>query len=274
MNDRTRTLQAVVFDWAGTLIDFGSHAPMGAFVGLFRRYGVELSVADARGPMGLPKWDHILALGRLPHVAEQWQRVHGRGFGSVDVDALYEEFTPLNAASVREHAALVPGAKQLVDALRERGLKIGSTTGYNRSIMGVLAPLAAEQGFVPDNLVCADDLRLSRPTPLAIYRCFIELEVWPARTVVKVDDTVPGIDEGRHAGCWTVGVAASGNGMGLTLEEWSALGPSERELRRVAAAQPLLDAGADVVIDTVADLLPVLESIELRLRAGESPGER
>ena len=64
-----QTLQAVVFDWAGTVIDFGSQAPMGAFVELFARHQVAISIAEARGPMGLPKWHHIQALGQQPRIA-------------------------------------------------------------------------------------------------------------------------------------------------------------------------------------------------------------
>ncbi|NWG73939.1 MAG: phosphonoacetaldehyde hydrolase [Rubrivivax sp.] len=264
-------LRAVVFDWAGTLIDFGSLAPMGAFVRLFERHGVAITVADARAPMGLPKWDHIRALGRLPHVAAQWQRVHGRAFDDTDVDALYVEFTPMNAEAVRDHAALVPGALDVVAALRARGVRVGSTTGYNREIMDVVVPLAREQGLVVDSLVCAGDVAQSRPSPLGMYRCFLDLEVWPAHRVVKVDDTVPGLLEGRHAGCWTVGVAASGNACDLTWAQWSALDETLRTAHRHAATQRLGEAQPDYVIDTVADLLPVLADIELRLEAGTRP---
>lgn len=264
-------LRAVVFDWAGTLIDFGSLAPMGAFVKLFERHGVEITVADARAPMGLPKWDHIHALGRRPHVAAQWQRVRGRAFDDTDVDALYAEFTPMNAEAVRDHSALVPGALDVVAALRARGVKIGSTTGYNREIMDVVVPLAQRQGLVVDCLVCADDVAQNRPSPLGMYRCFVDLEVWPAHRVVKVDDTVPGLMEGRHAGCWTVGVAASGNACGLTWVQWSALDEALRASHRERATQQLRAAQPDYVIDTVADLLRVVDDIERRIDEGARP---
>jgi phosphonoacetaldehyde hydrolase len=265
------TLTAVVFDWAGTVIDHGSFAPMGAFVRLFAGHGIELSMEQARGPMGLPKWDHIDALLKLPAVTAQWQRRHGRAPTAADVDALYAEFTPMNAASVGDHATLVDGVVPLVAALRERGLAIGSTTGYNREIMRVMAPLAAAQGWVPDNLVCAGDTRIGRPTPVAMYRCLADLAVWPPRTVVKVDDTTPGIAEGAAAGCWCVGVVASGNGVGLTPAAWAALPEAAKADRRARVGDALRAAGAHAVVDTVAQLLPVLDALESRLRAGEHP---
>jgi len=267
----TPVVQAVVFDWAGTILDFGSCAPMGAFVKLFERFDIELSIAEARGPMGMAKWDHIKTLGMLPRVAAQWQERHGRAFGDADADHLYEVFTPMNAASVRDHADFIPGALDTVAAVRARGLMIGSTTGYNREIMDVVVPLAAAGGYTPDNLVCAGDLAAGRPAPLMMYRCFADLGVWPPCTVVKVDDTGVGLAEGANAGTWTVGVAVSGNAMGLTLAEWQALDADAQAARRERAAATLREAGADYVIDSVADLLPVLDDIGQRLARGERP---
>jgi len=264
-------LQAVVFDWAGTVLDFGSRAPMGAFVELFARHGVAISIEEARVPMGLAKWDHIHALGTAPRIAAAWQDAHGRAFTNTDCDALYEEFTPMNAASVERHAALIPGALAVIEGLRARGLKIGSTTGYNRPIMAVLAPLAAAQGYAPDNLVCAGDMDAGRPGPLMMVKTLAELQVWPPAAVVKVDDTVPGLQEGRAIGAWAVGLAVSGNTLGLSEAEWQALDAAEQQRLRERASAELRAGGAHYVIDSVAQLPPVLADIERRLAAGEAP---
>jgi len=264
-------LSAVVFDWAGTILDFGSCAPMGAFVRLFEQFGIHISIAQARGPMGLAKWDHIQALTRLPDVAAQWETQYGQLPGKADIDRLYEVFTPLNAAVVPDFAAFIPGALEAVAAVRARGLKVGSTTGYNRPIMEVVTAIAARGGYVPDNLVCAGDQATGRPTPLMMWRCFADLGIcWPA-TVVKVDDTEVGIEEGLNAGTWAVGVAVSGNAMGLPLADWQALSPAEQGIRRAEAVGRLRAAGAHYVIDSVADLPPVLDAIAERLARGEQP---
>jgi len=264
-------LSAVVFDWAGTVIDFGSLAPMGAFVWLFKRHGVPITIDEARVPMGLPKWDHIRALGRQPRVAAAWENRKGRPFDDRDVDALYEEFTPINAAAVRDHAELIPGVAEVIRALRARGIRVGSTTGYNRPIMEVLAPLAAARGFAPDNLVCAGDVPENRPSPLGMYRCFLDLGVWPAHRVLKVDDTVPGLLEGRNAGCWTTGITATGNAMGLTLPQWQGLADAERAERLARAEATLGEARPDFLLPSVADLMPLVDEIDARLGRGERP---
>lgn len=264
-------VQAVVFDWAGTIVDFGSRAPMGAFVQLFQDFGIDITIEQARGPMGAAKWDHIHALCSLPEVAAQWERRYGRPVATSDIDHLYEVFTPMNAQVVGDFADFIPGALDVVARLRADGIRIGSTTGYNRPIMDVLQPIAAQAGYVPDNIVCAGDLAAGRPSPLMMYRCFADLGVWPAATVVKVDDTGVGIAEGLNAGCWTVGVAISGNANGLSLAQWQALPSAEQAAVRASATQQLHDAGAHFVIDSVADLPPVIARINERLQKQELP---
>ena len=265
-------VQAVVFDWAGTIVDFGSRAPMGAFVQLFKDFGVDITIAQARGPMGSAKWDHIYALCRLPEVAAQWQQKYGKPVAISDIDHLYEVFTPMNAKVVGDFADFIPGALDVVAKLRADGIKIGSTTGYNRPIMDVLEPIAAKYGYAPDNIVCAGDLSAGRPSPLMMYRCFADLGVWPASTVVKVDDTGVGIAEGLNAGCWTVGLAISGNANGLSLPEWLATPAAEQTKIRESATKQLRAAGAHFVIDSVADLLPVIARINEHLQKDEQPG--
>ncbi|MFS8046106.1 phosphonoacetaldehyde hydrolase [Rhizobium sp. BR 314] len=264
-------LKAVVFDWAGTVIDFGSFAPMGVFVEAFGRFGIEVTISEAREPMGRPKWDHIDAMLKQPRIRDLWTARHGKAPTAADVDAVYEVFVPMNEEVVHKFADLVPGTKEVVGTLRQRGLKIGSTTGYTRSIMARVLPLAKEQGYEVDNLVCAGDLPHGRPTPMNMYKCFLDLDVWPASAVIKVDDTGVGIDEGVAAGCWTVGVALSGNEAGLTLEEVAAMAPEALAAVRERASAELKKHGAHYIVDTVADLLPVIDDIERRLAARERP---
>lgn len=253
--------KAVVFDWAGTMIDFGSFAPMGVFVKAFAEFGIEADMEQAREPMGMPKRDHIKAMMAMPSIAEQWKERYGHAPGEADIDRVYEVFVPMNEAVVAEYATLVPGAREAVEALRARGLKIGSTTGYTRSIMERVLPIAAEQGYAPDNLVCADDLPEGRPGPLGMYKCFVDLVAYPPAAVIKVDDTEPGIAEGVAAGCLTVGVALSGNYIGKTPEDLAALPETEVAELRAGATRKLKAAGADHVIDTVADLPALLDSL-------------
>jgi phosphonoacetaldehyde hydrolase len=263
-------IKAVILDWAGTVLDHGSRAPMGAFVAAFAQFGVGITIEQARGPMGMAKADHIRLVGRAANDA--WRARHGRDFGEADVQAIFDVFEPLNIAAVEAHSALIPGAAQALAWCGSRGIRIGSTTGYTRPIMQRLAPLAAAQGFRPETLICAGDLAAGRPAPLQMWKAMAEMGVWPAHAVVKLDDTPPGIGEGRAAGTWAVGVALTGNIAGLSAEDLAALPTAERDALRARAVAELTAAGAHRVIDSIADLPAAIAEIEARLGRGERQG--
>ena len=264
-------LLAVILDWAGTVIDHGSRAPMGAFVRAFANFGVEITEADARGPMGMAKREHIRAIGLAPHVAAAWHARHGHDFAEADIDAIFAAFEPLNIAAVRAHADLIPGALEAVRDISARGIRIGSTTGYTRPIMQALLPIAAAAGYAPEIVVCAGDLAAGRPSPLMMWHAMATLGVWPADRVVKVDDTPVGLQEGVAAGTWTVGVAVTGNIAGLSAEALAALPPAELVALRARATAALRAAGADLVIDGIATLPDAVDEIERRMAAGKGP---
>lgn len=265
-------LQAVIFDWAGTLVDFGSFAPTQVLIDAFKGFDVEITLAEARVPMGLAKWDHIQALGQLPSVDARWRARHGRAMSDADVDALYAAFMPMQIERVAQYSDVIPGAIDVIEGLRARRVRIGSCSGYPRVVMDRLLPHAASQGLRVDHAVATDDLKPGgRPGPWMALANVIELGVHELAACVKVDDTVPGIEEGLAAGMWTVGLSLSGNEVGLRRDELAALSAPEQARARDRAARKLAQAGAHFVIDSVADLPAALAEIEARLARGERP---
>jgi phosphonoacetaldehyde hydrolase len=265
------SVEAIIFDWAGTTVDFGSRAPMGAFVKLFESEGVQMTISQARIPMGINKWDHINALLNLPEIQSQWMRIHGGSHTSADVDRLLEIFVPMNKVSIRECDQLIPGIAELTKTLRERQIKIGSTTGYTKELLDILLPIAKEQGYQADALSYSGDTPLGRPSPQMMHKCAEQLGLFNPLSFIKVDDTLPGIEEGKAFGCWTVGVAVSGNALGLSLEELNALPKEESENLKNLARMKMQEMQPDYVIDSVADLMPIIDQINRRLDLGEKP---
>src|SRR3989344_3354870 len=103
-----RKLQAIIFDWAGTTMDYGCFAPAVAFVEAFRQYGFELRIEEARVPMGLKKDVHIqeiLGLGEryrenplIRAVGVHWEEQYGHSPTSKDAAAIFEHFVPAQLA--------------------------------------------------------------------------------------------------------------------------------------------------------------------------------
>ena len=235
-------IRAIIFDWAGTTIDFGSLAPVRTLERVFEEAGVPIHEEEARRDMGIAKRDHITALLAMPRIREAWEEKHSRKFLSSDIDILYERFIPLQFDCLTKYAKLIDGVTQMTDTLRERGMKIGSTTGYTRAMLDVLVSEAAKQGYKPDCSFSPEDAGAGRPHPYMIYAAAVKMQVYPLSAFVKVGDTVSDMQEGLNAGTWTVGVSATGNATKATLQA----------------------AGAHYVIDSVADLLPILDDIEKR----------
>jgi phosphonoacetaldehyde hydrolase len=266
-----RKLQAAILDWAGTVVDFGSFAPTQIFVEAFGEFGVAISLAEARGPMGMGKWDHIRTLCDQPEIAARYAARFGRKATDDDVTAIYERFMPLQIEKIAEHSALIPGALEAIAALRARDIKIGSCSGYPARVMERVVALARQNGYVADHVVATDEVPNGRPWPAQALANVIALGVDDVAACVKVDDTVPGILEGRRAGMWTVALTCSGNALGLSYEAFRALPPERLAAERTRIAALFAESRPHFLIDTIADLPGVVQDIEGLLAAGRMP---
>jgi phosphonoacetaldehyde hydrolase len=264
-------LEAVIFDWAGTTVDHGSLAPVRAITELFHRQAIFLSDADARKDMGIFKRDHIRNVLAMPHVSRQWRELKGAAPGEQDVNHLFAAFLPLQMSILEEYSQVIPGVPAIAEQLRSRGLRIGSTTGYTRPMLDVLVKQAAAQGYHTDRALCPDDTLGGRPHPWMCLQLAIHFRLSATWAAVKIGDTVSDIDEALNAGMWAVGVAATGNEIGLSESDLAALPHQERGSRIEAARRRLMAAGAHYVIDRAADAEAVLNEIDSRLVSGDRP---
>lgn len=264
-------IKLAIFDWAGTTVDYGCCAPAAVFIEGYRQKGVDITLAEARAPMGMEKRTHIAAIAQMPTVAARWQAVHGRPINEQDIDEMYAIFAPLLLQTLADYAELIPGVLTTQSWLREREIRIGATTGYFTAAAQVVQQAAAAQGYCPDATVCATQVSAGRPAPWMLYQVMNALEVYPPSAVVAIGDTVADVQAGRNAGVWTVGVAKTGNELGLTATEVAALRADDLRHRLTAAYLHLSRAGAHYVVNGVGDLPWVIEKIQTRLARGERP---
>jgi len=266
-------VKGVVLDWSGTTLDAYVIAPAVVFVEVFRNQGVEITMEEAREPMGLRKDLHIKVLTEVPEIRERWKEVNGAHPDQGDVDAMFADFVPLQLECLPQYVTLLPGVAATISQLQAEGIKIGSTTGFTRVMVDILEEAAAKQGYIPDAAVAGDEVvNGARPSPFMLYRNLDLMGVSPIQSVVKVDDTISGVGEALEAGCWGVGVARYSNYMNVdSLDEAATLSEEEIE-RRVARTRGILEqAGAHYVVDSLAELPEVIEDINTRLTRGEMP---
>lgn len=264
-------IEAVILDWAGTTMDYGCMAPAIVFIDVFKRKDVPITMEEARAPMGAHKRVHIQKITELESVRRRWQEAHGRLPNDDDVTAMFEDFVPRQLDCLSAYSTLIPGTLDAVAAMRARGIRIGSTSGYLTDMMKINMADGKKQGYEPDSTVCASDVSAGRPYPYMCLLNAINLKVTTVEACVKIDDTAPGVEEGLAAGMWTIGLAVSGNEVGLPLDEWRALPARDQALRRDAAHRRMRQSGAHYVVDTIADIMPCLDDIQRRLHQGEKP---
>ena len=264
-------VKGIIFDWAGTVVDYGCMAPTKVFIDVLKDRGINITMAEARGPMGLAKKDHVKALLELETVKTQWLNVYKRLPCEEDLNEIYEQLEPKLAAIVDQYADVIPGVVEFCAEMKQLGVKLGSTTGYMLPMMEKIIPLAKAQGFCPDAIVTSSDKAGGRPQPWMMYENAERLGIFPPSSVVKIGDTVADIKEGLNAGAWTIGLTTCGNEVGLSPVEIDTIDPAELQEKIRHATQKLEAAGAHYVVECVADCRHVIADINKRILNGEKP---
>ena len=99
----------------------------------------------------------------------------------------------------------------------------------------------------------------------------MNLGIYPMEAIVKVGDTLPDIEEGLNAGMWTIGLAKTGNEIGLNEQEIADLSQDVQEAKLAQAYTRMYQTGAHYVVDGIWDVPPILDLIDERLRRGDRP---
>jgi phosphonoacetaldehyde hydrolase len=258
-NDYRNGLQAAIFDWAGTTVDYGCFAPAVAFQRAFEKYGISLPMQEIRRPMGLNKRDHIKSI--LTHF----------GITDISIEKIYTAFILELTKTIREFSGIIPGVKDVIDVMRDRNMKIGSTTGYSIDMMDILRVEAAKQGYIPDSAVSSSEVPSGRPAPWMVYMNAMNLQTYPMETFVKIGDTIPDIQEGLNAGMWTIGVITTGNEMALSQREVISAPRDELQTKQQVIRNRFFEAGAHYAVDYPDEIPALLDEIDLRLAMGERP---
>jgi len=246
-------IKAVIFDWAGTTVDYGSFAPIKGFIDGFKSIGIDITNEMARKPMGLSKLEHTRAIAAMlaEPVAEE------------QILKAYKVFEETLLSNIEQHCDIKDHVAETISALKRQGVKIGSTTGYTSQMMELVLPKAAEQGYTPDFCITPDQAGKGRPHPDMIRKNLAQFSISDPKEAVKVGDTLADIEEGKNAGCWTAGVIMGSSELGLSRNEVAALSADELEKRKAAVRAAYNKAGVDYIIDDIDGLMEIIRKINI-----------
>lgn len=296
-------LDLAVVDFGGSYVDFGIFAPAVVFQQIYREFGVPITMNEARAPMGAHKRIHIQKISEMSRVREEWRKVHGNYPTLKEVDDMFKKFIPAQEYVLLDYNKLIPGALDFLEGVRNRGLILGSTTGYmGDMMMDIIIPDLVQKGFRQDIAVAStgdyavwesDHFRrgsvkgkrlalnsddgekgewtISRPYPHMCNLNAILAGIPYNHRAVKIGDTLPDIEEGKRAGMWTIGLAITGNEVGLSEKEWNDLSQTEQNNFRTKAYQRMFNQGADYVVDGIWDVISILDEISDRVDVGDLP---
>ena len=267
-------LRGCIFDWSGTLIDKYSIAPVRSLIDTFRDFKIDVTGDDVRSAMGIRKDEHIKDILNKEHVKSQWMKLYKVPPTNTNFEELNLHYQMKQLDTISEYTEIIPGVRsQLLYFKNNRRLLFGGTTGFYNNITEKIKEDIRKQGLILDAFVSGDDVKNgSRPNPFMLFRCMELLGISNVRSVLKVDDTIAGVQEGLNAGVWTVGVARYSNYMNIhSLDDLEKIDINDYNERVRYSYQKLLHSGAHYVINDLSELDNVIRDINSRLKRGESP---
>lgn len=257
-------IKLVIFDWAGTTVDYGCFAPLIPFINAFKKYHLKLTTAQARGPMGMLKIDHIKTLFQLDSIKQQFLAHYKRDVTNKDINLIYQEFEQQVFAVIPEFTTPIPNVVTVINQIQAMGIHIGSTTGYTKEMMQIVAPLATNQGYTPEYIITSSEVVCGRPYPYMIFYNMMHFKIQNSYAVIKVGDTIVDIKEGLNANCISIGIIEGSSELGLSLEEFNLLNLQEKTAKCQEVRYKMYQAGAHFVLDNIIELPMLLNSLNSR----------
>jgi phosphonatase-like hydrolase len=181
-------LSLMIFDMAGTTVEDGGQVPA-AFAAALGECGIALSDEQLANVRGASKREAIAELVAT-YASPAWQ---GRA------DEVYASFVRHLERAFGSGVKSIAGAEQTFTWLKERGVKIALTTGFDRDVAGLLID-ALGWRQIADAFVCGDDVPKGRPAPYLIFHAMEATGTDSVHAVGTLGDTVLDLQAARNAG--------------------------------------------------------------------------
>ena len=196
-------IQLVVFDMAGTTVDEQNLVYKMVHAAI-EQAGFSVSFEDVLL--------HGAGKAKLQAIQDILSLKYGASLAEAEALSIHQNFKVLLKQAYQVYQAKPqPGAPQIFEELRARGIKVVLNTGYNRE---TAEHLLNQLGWVPgleiDQCITADDVERGRPHPDMILQAMTQFYLDDARMVAKIGDSIIDIEEGLAAGCSIVAGITTG----------------------------------------------------------------
>ncbi len=196
----SEAIELVVCDMAGTTVRDAGQVPK-AFTSALAAHGIAVTPQAINSLRGASKRQAILNL--IPEGGDR----------AAKSEQVYATFVQHLAQVFKGTVEAVPGAREMIDTLRSRGVRIALNTGFDRDTTKLLLDALHWREGVVDAVVCGDEVPQGRPAPYMIFRCMEATGVVDVRRVANAGDTVLDLQAGYNAGvALNIGVLSGAHG--------------------------------------------------------------
>lgn len=253
-------VRACIFDLGGTIVDKYSRTPFISLKKCFKKRNILLDDKLIFKDMGMHKLDHIKEILKDPYIRVDWKNKFGK-FPEKGVDELkiFEDFNKIQKINTEDYLDIIPETRRTIEYLNNRRIKIGATTGFNKEITDLVSKKLNDNKIFIDSYVSSTCLeKPSRPAPYMVMENMNRLNINNPKSIIKVDDTQVGIEEGKNAGCVTVGVYRWSTYMKICdVENEYKIPRDDFELKIAESKETLSKAEPDFLIRSL-DELPLI----------------
>lgn len=194
------TIELMVCDMAGTTVRDAGQVPK-AFTSALAAHGIAVTPQAINSLRGAAK--RLAILNLIPEGGDRQMRA----------EQVYATFVQHLAQVFSGTVEAVPGARDMIDTLRSRGIRVALNTGFDRETTNLLLDALHWREGVVDAVVCGDEVPLGRPAPYMIFRCMEATGVVDVRRVANAGDTVLDLQAGHNAGvALNIGVLSGAHG--------------------------------------------------------------
>ena len=257
------SIRLAVFGLGGTIVDRYSLSPFISLKHAFKMKELNIPNRLIYKDMGIEKHEHITEILNDENISKQWEQKHGEYPNMDSTMCVFDEFIRYQMNDGIKNIEILPETKECIKWLGQNSISTGVTTGFSRPIMNAIKEKLLDDDIQIDKYVSSTCLgKPGRPNPHMIREIINHLSISDPRRVIKVDDSVPGILEGKNAGTITVGVAKWSTNMKMTdYEEDKRLSKEEYVERLKNSREILWSASPDYVIDDLNGLPQIINHI-------------